>query len=121
MHDFKKLEEKFHEFLKEGINEEYFNIDEVEITEDLLEQKEAFAIPFGFVSYFLVIENEKPEIYVLAATRMGMETIGFVDENGSEAYDVYFGEHKEMSEKYYSHAKDVRDFEDLRDIRKTKK
>ena len=33
MYDLKKLEEKFHEFLKEGINEKEFNINGIKITE----------------------------------------------------------------------------------------
>ena len=33
MHDLKKLEEKFHEFLKDGLNEKEFDINGIEITE----------------------------------------------------------------------------------------
>ena len=44
MHDLKKLEEKFHEFLKDGLNEKEFDINGIEITEGLLEEQEAFHI-----------------------------------------------------------------------------
>ena len=55
MHDLKKVEEKFHEYLKTRLNEKTYRIDEIKITEELLEKQEAFYIPFGWISYFLVI------------------------------------------------------------------
>ena len=42
MHDLKKLDDKFHEFLKSGLNEKDYDFDEIEITEKLLDEKEAF-------------------------------------------------------------------------------
>ena len=59
MHDLKKVEEKFHEYLKTRLNEKTYRIDEIKITEELLEKQEAFYIPFGWISYFLVIEDGK--------------------------------------------------------------
>ena len=47
-------------------------------------------MPFGFLSYFLVIEDEKPVLYVRTATRMGsiVDSIGFVDENGDSTINT---------------------------------
>lgn len=120
MYDLKKVNEKFHEFLKSGLKEERYNLNEIEITEELLEQQEAIYIPFGYVSYFLVIEDEKPVVYVHAATRMDLDLITFIDENGYESYDV-FDDNKDISEKYYSQSRKIKRFTDLKDIRKLDK
>lgn len=58
MHDFRKVEEKFHEYLKSRLNDEVYRIGEIKITEDLLVQEKAFYISFGRISYLLVIEDE---------------------------------------------------------------
>lgn len=114
MYDLKKVEEKFHEYLKTGLNEKEFRINEIKITEELLKQQKALYIPFGHISYFLVIEDEKPVLYVHIATRWDEDTICFVDENGFECYDVYFGDHKDVSEKYGNHFKKVKKFKDIK-------
>ena len=121
MHDLKKLDEKFHEFLKNGLNAKDYNFDEIEITEKLLDEKKAFYIPFGYLTYFLVIEDGKPVVYVNAATRMDTDTICFVGEDSYECYDVFLGHNKEISEKYYSHAKKVKKFKDIECLYKFKK
>jgi len=108
MYDLKKLEEKFHEFLKEGINEKEFNINGIKITEELLEQRESFLIHFGYISYFLVIEDEKPVVYANVSTRMDTDLICFIDEEGYECYDVFEGDHEDISEKYYSKSKNIK-------------
>ena len=121
MHDLKKLDDKFHEFLKSGLNEKDYDFDEIEITEKLLDEKEAFYIPFGYLTYFLVIEDGKPVVYVNAATRMDTDTICFVDEDSHECYDVFLGNNREISEKYYSHSKKVKKFKDIECLYKFKK
>ena len=88
MHDFRKVEEKFHEYLKSRLNDEVYRIGEIKITEDLLVQEKAFYISFGWISYFLVIEDEKPVVYANACSRMDLDMIAFIDENGFEDYDV---------------------------------
>lgn len=47
MHDLKKVEEKFHEYLKARLIKGIYRIDEIKLTEDLLEQQEAFTYPLG--------------------------------------------------------------------------
>ena len=121
MHDLKKLDEKFHEFLKSGLNEKDYDFDEIEITEKLLDEKKAFYIPFGYLTYFLVIEDGKPVVYVNAATRMDTDTICFVGEDSYECYDVFLGDNREISEKYYSHSKKVKKFKDIECLYKFKK
>ena len=120
MYDLKKINEKFQEFMKSNLKEEYYNLNELEITEKLLEQQEAFYIPFGRVSYFLVIEDEKPVVYVHAATRMDLDVISFIDETGYESYDV-FDEHEDIRKKYNKHSKKVKRYKELKDIMKIKK
>ena len=123
MYDLKKVEEKFHEYLKSRLNEEIYRIDEIEITEELLEQQKAFYIPFGWISYFLVIEDEKPVVYANACSRMDLDTIAFIDENSYEDYDVWAGDNPEISKKYGSHVRFVKKFnhDDLKFISDVKR
>ncbi|SDA37033.1 hypothetical protein SAMN02910315_00021 [Methanobrevibacter millerae] len=119
MHDLKKVEEKFHEYLNSRLIKGVYRIDELKLTEDLLEQQEAFYIPFGWISYFLVIEDEKPVVYVNACTRMDLDIIGFVDENGYEDYDLWDKNlDKEVSKRYRNAFKNVKkfDYDDLKFI-----
>lgn len=119
MHDFKKVEEKFHEYLKDRLNEEIYRISEIKITEELLEKEAAFYIPFVWISYFLVIEDEKPVVYANACSRMDLDVVAFIDENSYEDYYVWAGEHPDMSKKYGAHARKVKRFnyeEDLKFI-----
>lgn len=120
MYDLKKLEGKFYEFLEKGLGKSSFYKDEITVTEELLEQQEAIYIPMGFLSYFLVIEDEKPVLYINIVTRWDEDTICFVDENGFECYDVYFGDHKDVSEKYANHFKKVKRFKDVKIPKKMK-
>ena len=75
MYDLKKVEEKFHEYLKARLDEKVYRIDEIRITEELLEKEEAFYMPFGWISYFLVIEDEKPVVYANACSRMLLHSL----------------------------------------------
>ena len=74
MHHLKKVEDKFHEYLKSRINEKVYCIEEIKITEDLLVNEEAFYISFGWISYFLVIEDAN------ACSRMDLDIVAFIDE-----------------------------------------
>ena len=110
MHDLKKVEEKFHEYLKLVLNQEDLRINEIEITEDLLKQEEALYIPFGWISYFLAIEDEKPVVYANACSRMDLDEIIFIDENGFECHDVWFGDNEDVMKRYKSQARKVKRF-----------
>ena len=103
MHDLKKLEKKFHEFIKPSPDVEYPDLSEIKITEKLLEERERAYIPFGWITYFLVIEDEKPVIYAHAVSRMDLDSICFIDEDGYKCYDIFYGDHKDIRDKYYSH------------------
>lgn len=116
MTDFKNIEEKFHEYLKEMQDENTYRIDEIRITEDLLERQEAFYIPFGWMSYFLVIEDGKPAVYANACSRMDLDTIAFIYEDHYDEYDVWAGDHREMSRKFISRSNNVKGFGDLKFI-----
>ena len=118
MYDLKKVEEKFHEYLKSRLNDEVYRIDEIKITEDLLKQEKAFYIWFGSLSYFLVIEDEKPVVYANACSRMDLDVIAFIDENGYKEYDVWEADHSEIFERYSAHERKVKkfDYDDLQFI-----
>ena len=117
MYDLKKVEEKFHEYLKLCLNEEIYRIDEIKITKELLEKEEAFYIPFGWISYFLVIEDEKPVVYANACSRMDLDMIAFIDENGYEDYDIWGGEHHDIFKRYDIHARTVKRFNYEKDLK----
>ena len=111
---FKKIEDNLYELLGKLFGQVYYERDEIKITEELFEQQEALYVPFGFLSYFLVLEDEKPVLYVHVATRMDIDSIGFVDENGDVGYDVFFGDHKDIVEKYNAPLQNVKKYKDLK-------
>lgn len=121
MNDLKKVEEHFHEFLKAALREKPSRIDAIKLTEELFEQEEAFLIPFGFVSYFLGIEDGKPVAYVGMSTRMGIDFICFVDEDGYDVHDAIDGCDPEASRRYGEHSKNVKRFKEVKDLRKFEK
>lgn len=100
MYDLEKLEKKFHEYLKRVINENQYRIDEIKITEKLFEKKAVVFMSFGQFSYFLVIDDGKPVIYLHAISRMDLDMVAFIDENGYEEYDIWFSENPDMRKKY---------------------
>ena len=55
---------------------------------------------FGQFSYFLVIDDGKPVIYLHAISRMDLDMVAFIDENGYEEYDIWFSENPDMRKKY---------------------
>ena len=110
MYDLKKVEKKFHEYLKSRLNDKTYRIDEIRITEELLKQEKAFYMPFGWISYFLVIEDGKPAVYANACSRMDLDIIAVIDENGYEDYDVWDGDHPDIIKKYRRHASHVKKF-----------
>lgn len=111
MHDLKKVEEEFHKYLNLRLRREKYDFDKLKITEELLKQQETFYMPFGHISYFLVIEDdEKLVLYVNASSRMDLDLIIFIDENGYKEYDVWMGDNPEISNRYDIHAKKVKKF-----------
>ena len=109
-YDLRKVEEKFHEYLKSRLSND-FRVNEVKLTEDLFKQEEAFYISFGWISYFLVIEDEKPVVYLNACTRMDIDIIGFVDEDGYEDYDLWDKDFdSRISKRYRNALKNVKRF-----------
>lgn len=111
---FKKIEDNLYELLHKLFHQVYYERNEIIITEELFNHQEALHVPFGFLSYFLVMEGEKPVLYVRVATRMDIDSIGFVDENGDEGYDVYFGDHRDIVDKYNRHLQNVEKFKGLK-------
>ena len=119
MYDLKKVEEKFHEYLNARLVGGVYRIDEIRITENLLKKEEAFYIPFGWISYFLAIENGKPVVCANACSRMDLDVVAFIDENGYEDYSIWRGDNPEMGQRYHKLADKVKGFnyeEDLKFI-----
>ena len=110
MHDLKRLEEKFHEYLRARLDENYFRIDEIKLTEDLFGQQEAFYMPFGWISYFLAMEDGRPVVYANACSRMDLDVVAFIDEDGFEDYDVWDSDPGGMGARYASQARKVKRF-----------
>ena len=115
MYDLKKVEQKFHEFLRTGLNEEIYRINEIKITAKLFEQEEAFYIPYGWISYFLVIDDEEPVIYANIISRMDLSILVIINEKEYEDYDAWEGGNEEIWKKYRSHSKKIKrfDYDDL--------
>ena len=117
MDDLKKVEKKFHEYLKARLDEKIYRIDEIRVTKDLLEKEAAFYIPFGWISYFLVIEDGKPAVYAHACSRMDLDTVAFIDEDGFEDHDVWGNYNPDMAKKYSIHARNVKRFNYKEDLK----
>ena len=114
-----KLEEKFWQFIKA---DEHYDKNEIRITEDLLTQSELLYIPFGHMEYFLVIEDEKPVIFAHLLSRMDLDSVCFIDENGWKCYDVYYPEeNKDIWEKYQAHRRNVKGSMDMKGLPKARK
>jgi len=111
-YDLNKVEKKFHEYLRTVLDEKEFRINEIKITEDLLYEQSAFYIPFGHVSYFLVIEDEKLVLYANVSSRMDLDLIVIVDENEYEVYDVWEpADHEDIWKKYMDYLKKFERFD----------
>jgi len=117
-YDFKKLEENLHRFLKPKNDRTSTALDEIRITEKLFERKERAYIPFGYMDYFLVIEDNRPIIYAHALSRMDLDSICFIDEKGWKCYDVYDGDHDDIWKKYRNKARRVRESREMKGIPK---
>ena len=117
MYDLKKVNENFQEFLKTELDEKFYRFEELEITEELTSQQEAFHIPSGIVAYFLAIEDEKPVVYLHASAKADLDVVAFIGEDGFERYDVANGNEDELA-KYETALDNVEPFEEFREIMK---
>ena len=113
MKELKKIEKQFFKFLKPDPEHEKY-MTEIEITEKLFHQEEAVYIPFGWISYFLAMEGGKPVLYAQAVSRMDLNSIYIFDENGYESYDIFFGDHKDIQEKYRNQRRKVKPYRKMR-------
>ena len=104
MHDLTKIRKSFDELVLSRLSDEVLKrncIDENEelITEELLNRREIIEVPFGFIIYFLAIEDEKPVLYVEIASRMGSDDLYVIDNNSYKSYDIYDGYPDEIKDK----------------------
>ena len=118
-YDLGKLEEKFWQFINA---DEYYDKNEIRITEELLTQVQTLFIPFGHMRYFLAIEDEKPVIYAHVSSRMDMKRVFLIDEDGWKGFDVNGpGKNEDMLEKYHAHLRSVNRSGSIKGFRKTEK
>ena len=113
MKELKKIEKQFFKFLKPDPEHEKY-MTEIEITEKLFLQEEAVYIPFRWINYFLAMEDGKQVLYAQAVSRMDLNSIYIFDENGYESYDIFFGDHKDIQEKYRNQRRKVKPYRKMR-------
>ena len=82
--------------------------DEELITEELLNKREIIEVPFGSIIYFLVLEDEKPVLYLEKASRMGSDDLYVINEDSYDCYDIYDGYPTEIKDKYFEHEKKIK-------------
>ena len=106
MTDLKKINEKFQEFLTEGLSEEELeNLQVPELYEGLFETP--IEIKWRFVSwrYFLVLEEEKPVLYLRSYSTVHDLDETFIIDEYSITHDpdgTYFKKRKEnFGDKFY--------------------
>ena len=105
MHDLTKIRKSFDELVFSRLSDEVLkrnNIAKVDelIREDLINRKEMIELPFGFITYFLVLENEKPVLYLEKVSRMGIDELYVIDESSCDKYDIYEGVPPEIKDRY---------------------
>ena len=76
--DLTNIRKTFDELVVSRLSDEVFeangiNKDEEFITEKLLNKRKIIEVPFGSIVYFLVLEDEKPVLYLEKASRMGSD------------------------------------------------
>ena len=114
MHDLTKIRKNFDELVLSRLSEEVLKrncIDENDklITEELLNRREIIEVPFGSIIYFLVLEDEKPALYVELASRMGSDDLYIIKEDSYEWYDIYNGYPPGIKDKYFAHLKNIKE------------
>ena len=110
--DLTNIRKTFDELVVSRLSDKVFerngiNNDEELITEELLNKRKIIEVPFGSIIYFLVLEDEKPILYLEKASRMGSDDLYIIDENGYECYDIYDGYPPEIKDKYLIHIKEL--------------
>ena len=84
MHDLKKLEEKFHEFLTDGLKEGTYDRNKLpKLTEKLFTELGELRWIYYF-RYYLTLEDKKPVLYIRAYS-----TIHDMDETFVELYMIW--------------------------------
>jgi len=113
MHDLTNIRKSFDELVLSRLSDKALKrncIDENEelISEELLNKKEMIEVPFGFIMYFLAIEDEKPVLYVEMASRMGSDDLYVIDNDSCKSYDIYEGYPNEIKDKYLKHLESIK-------------
>lgn len=117
MHDLRNIQKTFDELFLNRFNEEIFlrndiGKDEKLIREELFEIKEIINIPFGFLQYFLALEDGKPILYAELNSRMGTENLYIIKGDSYLCYDIFNGYPPEIKDKYFAHIKNIKKTKD---------
>ena len=101
MHDLKKLEEKFHEFLTDGLKEgDYDRTRLPKLSEKLFTELGELRWIYLF-RYYLTLEDEKPVLYVWATSSIHDFAESFVVTESSYYLDKENKYHKKIKEQLW--------------------
>ncbi len=114
MYNLTNIRKTFDELVLSRLSDEALKLnriseDEELITEELLNKREIIEVPFGSIIYFLVLEDEKPVLYLEKASRMGSDDLYVIDEEGYAYYDIYDGYPPEIKDKYFNHMENIKE------------
>lgn len=114
--DLKRIEERFHNFIRVDKYDE----EDVKITEELFVTGNKLYIPFGWMNYFLAVDDGKPVLYIRMISRMDMNSMCFIDAEGVKCYDLFLNDdHKDIRRKFREKRRNVRMPRQMRGIPKS--
>ena len=90
-----KIEERFREKFASPICE-LNDESELEITEKLFFKPKHLHVPFGFIRYQLILLDERPVLHVRLKTRMDMDGVYLIADEGIRSYDMHSAKNKEI-------------------------
>jgi hypothetical protein len=114
MYDLTNIRKTFDELVMSRLDDEILEVNEIStdeelISEELLNIREIIEVPFGSIIYFLVLEDEKPVLYLEKASRMGIDDLYVIGEEGYVYYDIYDGYPPEIKDKYFNHLDNIKE------------
>lgn len=94
-YDLSKIEERFREKFASPICE-LNSESELEITEKLFFKPKHLHVPFGFIRYNLILLDERPVLHVRLRTRMDMDGVYLIADEGIRSYDMHSEKNRQI-------------------------
>ena len=94
-YDLSKIEERFREKFASAICE-LNDESELEITEKLFFEPKRLHVPFGSIRYQLILLDEMPVLHVHLRTRMDMDGVYLISDDGIRLYDLHDKKNREI-------------------------